>query len=55
MKKIKSFNDIDIISSNGLNVKNEYGEVVKHLNFIMLQLIDIIHIIEKQKWTYEVE
>jgi len=53
MKKIKSFNDIEIITSNSLDVKDEYGQVVKHLNFIMLQLIDIIHIIEKQKWTYD--
>ena len=55
MKKIKSFEDINFIVSQRIDVKDADGKPISYLKFMYMKLVDIIHILDQKSWTYDTE
>jgi len=55
MKKITSFQDVEFIINNKLNVKDFVGHNIHFVNFLGLSLLEIVKIINSRDWTYDPE
>ena len=55
MKKIGSFQDINTIITNKMDVKDNRGVKVPFVNFLSLSLLEIVKIINGRDWTFQAE
>lgn len=55
MKKIKSWDDVKTIIQTKADVRDRQNNVIPFVRFLNFKLIELLEIIDKQDWSYEVD